>query len=101
MFIVFLKFSAQKARAGQFMQEHKRWIQRGLDEGVFLLVGSLQPQAGGAILAHGLSAQALLHRVREDPFVVHDVVRAEIHELTPSQVDARLGFLLEAAGTGA
>lgn len=97
MFIVFLRFAAQKARAAQFMEEHKLWIQQGLSDGVFLLVGSLQPQAGGAILAQGLSAEALQARVQQDPFVVHEVVRAEIHELTPSRADDRLAFLLEPA----
>ena len=51
MFIVFLRFAAQKARAGEFMEDHKRWIQQGLSDGAFVLVGTLQPQAGGAILA--------------------------------------------------
>jgi uncharacterized protein YciI len=97
MFIVFLRFAAQKARAGQFMEEHKRWIQQGLSDGVFLLVGSLQPQAGGAILAHGLSAEALQARVQQDPFVVHEVVRAEIHEIAPSRAHERMAFLLEQA----
>jgi uncharacterized protein YciI len=100
MFIVLLRFAAQKARAGQFLEDHKRWIQRGLDEGVFLLAGSLQPQAGGVVLAHGLSAQALRDRVAEDPFVTENVVSAEIHEVTPSRVHERLGFLLSPAREG-
>ena len=94
MFIVLLRFAAQRARAGEFLEGHKRWLQRGLDDGVFLLAGSLQPQAGGAILAHGLSPQALRGRVEEDPFVAENVVSAEIHEVTPSRVDERLNFLL-------
>ena len=51
MFIVLLKFSRNKARAGQFMDGHKEWIKRGFDDGVFLLAGSLQPNLGGAIAA--------------------------------------------------
>ena len=43
MFVVLLKFSANKGQAGQFMEGHKEWIRRGFDEGVFLLVGNLQP----------------------------------------------------------
>ena len=50
MFIVLLKFSDNKGRAGQFMEGHKKWIQRGLDDGVFLLVSSLQPNLGGGII---------------------------------------------------
>jgi hypothetical protein len=43
MFIVLLRLSANKAQAGQFMDGHNEWIRRGFEQGVFLLVGSLQP----------------------------------------------------------
>ncbi len=94
MFIVLLKFSDNKSNAGQFMDGHKDWIKRGLEDDVFLLVGSLQPQLGGAILAHNTTRAELDKRVGDDPFVVENVVRAEVLEITPAQVDARLGFLL-------
>ena len=47
MFIVLLRFSDNKGQAGQFMEGHNEWIKRGFDDGVFLLVGSLQPSMGG------------------------------------------------------
>ncbi len=93
MFVVLLKFSEQKARAGEFMEAHNAWIQRGFDDGVFLLVGSLQPAAGGALLADGADREELQRRLDEDPFVVHGVVTAQIHEITPGRVDQRLSFL--------
>jgi len=95
MFIVFLKFSDNKGQAGQFMDGHNAWIERGFDDGVFLLVGSLQPNLGGGIVAHATSRENLQARVNEDPFVAHDVVTAEIVELTPARADERLGFLLD------
>ena len=94
MFIVLLKFSDNKGRAGQFMEGHKEWIQRGLDDGVFLLVGSLQPNLGGVIMAHNTSRSDLQSRVQGDPFVVENVVSAEILEITPATADERLKFLL-------
>mgnify|MGYP004230786893 CR=1 FL=1 len=39
MFIVLLKFSDNKTKAGAFMDGHKAWIQRGFAEGTFLVVG--------------------------------------------------------------
>lgn len=95
MFIVFLRFSAGRDRAGPLMQAHKAWIQRGFDDGVFLLAGGIRPQAGGAILAHGVTPTELQARVDADPFVAEDVVRAEIVEVAPSKADGRLGFLLD------
>ncbi len=94
MFIVLLKFAANKGNAGQFMDGHNAWLRRGFDEGVFLLAGSLQPKLGGGILAHNTTLAALQDRVNEDPFVAQDVVRAEILELSPSKTDERLAFLL-------
>lgn len=93
MYVVLLKFAANKAAAGRFMEGHKAWLQRGFDDGVFLLAGSLQPNRGGGIVAHNTSFADLQTRVNEDPFVAEDVVSAEIHEITPARTDARLGFL--------
>ena len=94
MFIVLLKFSANKARAGEFMQAHNEWIRRGFDNGVFLLTGSLQPALGGGIVAHNTSRAELEKRLREDPFVAENVVTAEILEVTPSKTNEQLKFLL-------
>jgi uncharacterized protein YciI len=94
MFIVLLKFSDNKGQAGQFMDGHNEWIKRGFDDGVFLLVGSLQPNLGGGVIAHNTTLSELHSRVNDDPFVAENVVSAEIIEITPSKADARLNFLL-------
>ena len=94
LFIVLLKFSANKSQAGQFMDGHKQWIKRGFDDGVFLLVGSLEPSLGGGIVAHNTSRPDLQARVNADPFVVENVVTADIIEIEPARADARLQFLL-------
>jgi uncharacterized protein YciI len=94
MFIVLLKFSGNKGQASQFMEGHNEWIRRGFDDGVFLLVGSLQPQLGGGIAAHNTTLADLQSRVNEDPFVAQNVVTAEILEITPAKADERLQFLV-------
>ncbi len=95
MFIVLLKFSANKGRAGQFMEGHKAWIKRGFDDDVFLLAGSLQPNLGGVVVAHNASPTDIQNRVNADPFVVENVVSAEILEVTPSKAEERLQFLFD------
>ena len=94
MFIVLLKFAENKAKAGDHMAGHKEWLQRGFDDGVFLLAGSLQPGLGGGILAQGVSRPDLETRVEDDPFVAEKVVTAEVLELAPSKAEDRLSFLL-------
>lgn len=94
MFIVQLKFADNKARASEFMAGHNAWLKQGFDDGVFLLAGSLQAGQGGGILAHGVSRDALDKRIKADPFVVEQVVTADIVELAPAKADPRLAFLL-------
>lgn len=95
MFIVFLKFSDNKGNAGQFMEGHNSWIKSGIEDDIFLVVGSLQPSLGGGIIAHNVTLEDLQNRVNEDPFVAEKVVTAEIHEISPAMTDERLSFLME------
>lgn len=93
MFVVTLRFSAHRMQAPRWMDGHNAWIRRGFEDGVFLLTGSLSAGGGGAVLAHGLTRDALEQRLREDPFVAEGVVDAEIVEIAPGRTDDRLAFL--------
>jgi uncharacterized protein YciI len=95
VFIAFLRLSLNKHQANELMAGHNEWIASGLADGVFLLVGSLQPRLGGAVVAHNTTRQELEERLRADPFVAHDVVTVELFEVSPAKSDARLAFLLE------
>jgi len=95
MFCVLLKFADEKDKAPQFMEGHMKWLKKGLDDGVFLLAGSLQPNAGGALLCHNASRAEIETIVNQDPFVVEGIVTPEILEITPSKTDERLSFLLD------
>jgi uncharacterized protein YciI len=99
LYVVFLRFSNHKARAGELMASHNAWIARGIADAVFLAVGTLapglgEPALGGAVIAHGIDRAALDARLAEDPFVLHDVVEPEVFELSPKKTDPRLAFLL-------
>lgn len=94
MFVVLLKFSTNKASAGQFMDGHNSWLRGGFEKGIFVLAGTIQPKLGGAILAHKVSLEQMQAVVNEDPFVAENVVTAEIIEITPSSSVPELSFLL-------
>jgi len=93
MYIILLKFAGSKDRAGALMEAHKAWIAKGFDEGVFVLVGTIKPQLGGALIALSHSHDELKARVAEDPFVAEGVVAAEILEIAPGRFDERLALL--------
>ena len=94
MFVVLLRFLENRNKASEFMEGHNQWINRGFEDKVFLVVGSLQPGLGGSVLAHGESREALESRVNQDPFVAENIVTAEILEIDPKKADERLGFIL-------
>ena len=93
MYVVLLRFSSNKTKAPEHMAAHREWIQKGVDDGIFLLVGSIRSGQGGAILAANLSAEALQSRVDGDPFVVHDIVKADIIDIAPNITSPELAFL--------
>lgn len=94
MFVILLKFSDNKSKAGEFIDGHNEWIKQGFDDSVFLLVGSLQPNLGGSIIAHNSSLYELQERINDDPFVAENIVNAEILEIDAKKADDRLSFLV-------
>ncbi|MGD8325314.1 MAG: hypothetical protein PVF65_00215 [Sphingomonadales bacterium] len=93
MYIITLRFSDNKAKAKEYMEGHKAWISDGFKDDVFLYVGSLQPNAGGVLLAHNATPEEIQERVNQDPFVIENIVTADILETTPGRTDSRLEFL--------
>jgi len=79
------------------MAGHGQWIQQGIDDGVFLVAGSLEHSQGGAILAASVDKAALLARVQQDPFVIHGVVVPEVQAVAPSRMAPGMAELLERA----
>lgn len=96
MFVILLKF-ADKSKAKDQLQGHNAWIEQNIKDGKFLVVGSLEPARGGAIIAHGEDLQAVQDRINQDPFVQHNVVDVEIIQISPNKTSAALQFLLDAA----
>ena len=95
MFIVFLRFSTQKEKASEFMPAHKAWIKKGIENEQVLIVGSLESKQGGCIITRNMAREELDNYINEDPFVIEDIVTAEIIEFTPSMSSEALAFLTQ------
>jgi hypothetical protein len=93
MFVIFLRFAENRHLAGEHMDGHNDWVRQGVDDAVFLLVGSLGGGQGGAILAHGVTRAELEKRLDADPFVAERIVVPDITEIQPALTDHRLAFL--------
>ena len=97
MYIIFLKFGANRSQASQWAPAHMEWVQGGIDSGALLLAGSLE-NAQGVVLAAQMSREALTALVDDDPFVAHGVVTADIHPITPSRMADGMAALLNSQG---
>jgi uncharacterized protein YciI len=93
MFVIFLRFGEHRSLAGAHLAGHNDWIRQGIDDAVFLLVGSVSGGQGGAIIAHDVTRADLEKRLAADPFVAARVVVPEVIEIEPSAVDDRLAFV--------
>jgi uncharacterized protein YciI len=95
MHIILLKFTDNRHNAALHLPGHKAWLARGLEDGLFLLTGSLGSDLGGAILARGVSPPEIQETVSEDPFVRENIVSAEVLEFSPTVASENFQFLLE------
>lgn len=81
--------------ASDHMARHNTWIEQGFADGVFQCMGSLKAEGGGAIVAIRETRTELEARVAADPFVEHDVVKAEITEVEVKRTASELELLKE------
>lgn len=93
VFVIKLTYVKPVDEVDRFLSDHKAWVKKGFDEGVFLLSGGLRPRTGGLLLALGNDRGAIETRVSQDPFIVNSVASACIMEVMPSSLDERLGFV--------
>jgi uncharacterized protein YciI len=80
------------------MHSYKEWIKSVIDDGDFLVSGSLKPtntaeKSGCGIIAHYTSLEKVQKCVNKDLFVIHNVVTEQVLGILPNQVDERLSFL--------
>lgn len=95
MYIITLKFSENRHLAQDHMEAHKDWIKTGFKDQGFLLVGSIKPSMGGAIIAQGPTREAIEAFIEKDPFVAENIVTAEILEISPARTVDPLAFLAQ------
>ncbi len=93
MFFIRLTLTDQRHRAAAFMSAHNNWLAQGFADGAFLMAGSLEGGAGGAILAQSPDRRAIEARLAADPFVDEGIAIADITAFTPGRTDPRLDFL--------
>lgn len=65
------------------MEAHVEFLERGFDEGVFIVAGRRELRTGGVILCRGV-AEDIEALAQTDPFVTSGVATAEVVEFKAS-----------------
>ncbi|CCN33755.1 conserved hypothetical protein [Vibrio nigripulchritudo SO65] len=94
MFVVSLKLTGAMELAKQHMQSHKAWLDEGIKNGTFILVGNLKPGPGGALFVQGINREELEAKLSEDPFVREKIVEVSIIEIEAHTASDSLNCLI-------
>jgi len=95
MFIIQLTYTRPLAEVDQLLDEHKQYLQKYYDEGIFLLSGRKNPRTGGIILARAESMAGIEKVIAEDPFHRHGLADYTITEFLPTMANETLQKLLQ------
>lgn len=92
LFVVVLRYVVESDKVQETRLPHLDFVQKGYEDGVFLLSGPLSPRAGGVIFAQSISRESLLDFLSEDPFAQNGVAEFSVYEFKPSRHHVELEF---------
>lgn len=96
LFIVDLTYQVPLDAVEPHMDGHRRFLERGYADGLFLASGRKVPRTGGVILARAESRNALLAFLADDPFQRHGVAAVTVTEMAPGRWAPELNGLFGA-----
>lgn len=88
MFVIIINYLKSIEHVDALIPEHREFLDRGYQEGVFLCSGARIPRFGGVILAREKNREVLLQRLHQDPFYIQGVAEYQVIEFTPSKFAA-------------
>lgn len=95
MFIISLTYKVQLSQVEKYLNEHKAFLKKYYDNGLFVMSGAKVPREGGIIIASVLNKAILEEVIQEDPFNIHGISDYEIFEFKPSLCMAGLNEIVE------
>lgn len=84
MYVVLLNYIQPLSVVDRFVEEHRRFLERGYASGHFLLSGRREPRTGGVLLVAARSRNDVENIVRDDPFHRERIAEYEVIEFLPS-----------------
>ena len=93
MFVIVIRYKVPLTQIDAALEGHRLWLDRGFNDGVFILAGPQNPRTGGVIMAHNTTREELLARLSEDPFSKKGLSDFELIDMVVRKTDPRLEFL--------
>jgi uncharacterized protein YciI len=95
MYLVDLTYIKPLAEIDKYVEEHRHFLEKQYEKGIFLASGAKTPRNGGVFLVRGKVTLLELETIlNEDPFWQHQLARYEITTFTPSKFHESLKNLL-------
>ena len=93
MFVIVIRYKVPLTQIDSALADHRGWLDKGFNDGVFILAGPQVPRVGGVIMAHNTTREDLLIRLSEDPFHRLGLSDFELIDVAARKTDPRLEFL--------
>jgi uncharacterized protein YciI len=83
MFIIDLTYKKPLEHIDKYVAEHRAFLGDGYKNNYFVASGPKNPRTGGIIISQLKNRAQLEDILKQDPFVIHDVVDYKIIEFDP------------------
>ena len=85
MFVILLHYVKPLAEVDEYLQEHRKFLDKHYAAGHFLASGAQVPRIGGVILAKNVSREKLDVVLNEDPFHREQLATYQVIEFSPAK----------------
>jgi uncharacterized protein YciI len=100
MFIVLLKYAAPLEHIDYALPDHRAWVEKQYERGLFLASGRQVPRVGGVIITRPMPRGKLEALLATDPWAEQKLVKYEICEFEATRTAPELMKLNEAVLQG-
>lgn len=85
MFVILLHYIKPFVEVDEYLEEHRKFLDKHYAAGHFLVSGAQAPRIGGVILAKNLSREELDAVLNEDPFHREQLATYQVIEFRPTK----------------
>lgn len=85
MFLLLSRYLKPAEEVDRFIPEHRAFLDRHYDSGLFIVSGPMQPRTGGVIVTADATREAVESALAEDPFVREGISEYEIIEFSATK----------------